>query len=78
MEKRALINIDYTVDFVNGALPVGKPGEEIEGRIVSITKDFLQRGEYVVLAIDLHHENDPFHPEAALFPVQKGAIFMAG
>lgn len=68
MEKKALINIDYTVDFVNGALPVGKPGEAIEGKVISLTKDYLQRGDYVVLAVDLHHENDPFHPETALFP----------
>ena len=33
--KRALINIDYTVDFVadEGALTCGKPGQEIEAAI---------------------------------------------
>lgn len=32
MTKRALINIDYTVDFVakNGALTCGEPGQAIE------------------------------------------------
>ena len=33
MVKKALINIDYTVDFVAdaGALTCGVPGQEIEG-----------------------------------------------
>ena len=67
---RALINIDYTVDFVadHGALTCGKPGQDIEDRIVSITEQFFQNGEYIVFAIDLHKENDSFHPETKLFP----------
>ncbi|WP_203362079.1 isochorismatase family cysteine hydrolase [Bacillus sp. REN10] len=68
MGKKALINVDYTKDFVDGALPVGLPAEEIEEKIVSITKQFLAQGEYVVLAIDLHHEQDAYHPETRLFP----------
>lgn len=68
MNKKALINIDYTNDFVNGALPVGKPGEAIEKKVVSLTKEFLESENYVVLAIDVHVKDDPFHPETKLFP----------
>ena len=37
--KRALINIDYTVDFVadEGLLTSGKPGQQIEESITKIT-----------------------------------------
>lgn len=70
MGKRALINVDYTVDFVadDGKLTCGKPGQAIEKRIVSITKDFITAGDYVVFAIDAHEEGDTLHPETALFP----------
>ncbi|MCI3918865.1 cysteine hydrolase [Paenibacillus sp. TRM 82003] len=70
MTIRALINIDYTVDFVapNGALTCGEPGQAIEGAIVAVTKQFIANGDMVVFAIDLHKENDPFHPETKLFP----------
>jgi nicotinamidase-related amidase len=67
---KALINIDYTIDFVAdaGALTCGKPGQEIEKEIVRITKDFIQNGDYTVFAIDLHLEGDDKHPETKLFP----------
>ena len=65
---KALINIDYTVDFVNGALPVGEPAEKIEDEIVRLTKEFAENGDYVVLAIDLHKKGDTFHPETNLYP----------
>ena len=67
---RALINVDYTVDFVadNGALTCGKPGQAIEDRIVTLTKQFSENGEYIVFAIDLHKKDDTFHPETKLFP----------
>ena len=67
---RALINVDYTVDFVadNGALTCGKPGQSIEERIVSLTEQFFQNDEYIVFAIDLHKKDDTFHPETKLFP----------
>ncbi len=65
MTKRALINIDYTVDFVakNGALTCGEPGQAIEEANVAVTKKFIENDDLVVFAIDLHQENDPFHPE---------------
>ncbi|MFF2456771.1 cysteine hydrolase family protein [Peribacillus simplex] len=70
MGKKALINIDYTYDFVadGGSLTCGKPGQDIEKALVSITKDFIEQGEYTVFAIDLHVEGDRLHPESNLFP----------
>ncbi len=67
---RALLSIDYTYDFVatNGALTTGKAGQQIEQALVDVTTAFIQKGEYVVFAIDKHDKTDLFHPEAALFP----------
>lgn len=69
-KKRALINIDYTVDFVadGGALTCGAPGQALEERIVEITEQFIARGDYVVFAIDMHRAGDELHPETKLFP----------
>lgn len=68
--KKALINIDYTVDFVaaDGALTCGEPGQAIEARIAEITESFIEAGDYTVFAIDLHDEGDTNHPESTLFP----------
>lgn len=70
MGKRALINVDYTVDFVadEGKLTCGKPGQAIEENIESITKGFIAAGDFVVFAIDAHEEGDTLHPETELFP----------
>lgn len=65
---RALIIIDYTVDFVVGKLPCGEPGVAIEAKICEITEQFLAQQDFVVMAVDLHDEQDPFHPETKLFP----------
>ncbi|CAM3586596.1 cysteine hydrolase family protein [Marinicrinis lubricantis] len=65
---RALVVIDYTVDFITGKLPCGEPGMQIEKRIVELTESFVQAGDEVVMAVDLHEENDPYHPETKLFP----------
>ncbi|QDH22929.1 cysteine hydrolase family protein [Saccharibacillus brassicae] len=65
---KALIVIDYTNDFVDGSLPVGEPGIAIQQRIAELTGQFAAAGEYTVMAVDLHEENDPYHPESALFP----------
>ncbi|WHY78122.1 isochorismatase family cysteine hydrolase [Neobacillus sp. WH10] len=67
---KALINIDYTHDFVAdaGALTCGKPGQAIEGKIVELTKAFIDNGDYVVFAIDVHDQGDEYHPETKLFP----------
>ncbi|WP_186580423.1 cysteine hydrolase family protein [Aquibacillus kalidii] len=68
--NRALINIDYTNDFVaeNGALTCGEPGQKIESKIVSLTEEFTEKGDYVVFAVDTHYENDHHHPESTLYP----------
>ena len=68
--KKALINIDYTNDFVaaDGALTCGEPGQKIEKEIVAITEQFINNNDYVVFAIDLHKKDDPYHPETSLFP----------
>lgn len=67
---KALINIDYTNDFVaeNGALTCGEPGQKIENVIVEITKHFINNDDYVVFAVDCHERNNPYHPETKLFP----------
>ncbi|KAB7671296.1 cysteine hydrolase family protein [Bacillus sp. B1-b2] len=65
---KALINIDYTFDFIEGNLPCGKPGIEIEHSVTSISRNFIEAGDYTVFAIDLHHKDDSFHPESSLFP----------
>ncbi|TBL77815.1 cysteine hydrolase family protein [Paenibacillus thalictri] len=65
---RALIVIDYTVDFVTGKLPCGEPAIVIEERITEITEQALDRGDYVIMAVDVHDENDSYHPESKLFP----------
>lgn len=70
MGNKALINIDYTNDFVadEGTLTCGKPGQEIEDVLVGITKEFIEKGDYTIFAIDLHEKDDQFHPETNLFP----------
>lgn len=67
---KALINIDYTNDFVaeNGALTFGEPGQAIEEEIIRLTKKFIDHNDYVVFAIDMHKENDDLHPETKLYP----------
>lgn len=67
---KALINIDYTYDFVAdaGALTCGEPGQAIEGKIVELTEEFIRNGDYVVFAIDVHDQGDEYHPETKLFP----------
>ena len=68
--KRALINVDYTYDFVaeDGKLTCGKPGQAIEENIVAITREFIEAGDFVAFGIDAHIEGDELHPETKLFP----------
>lgn len=67
---KALLVVDYTVDFVadEGALTCGEPGQAIEEEICRLTEKFVEDGEFVVMPVDLHEENDPYHPESKLFP----------
>lgn len=68
--KRALINLDYTYDFIadDGKLTCGVPGQQIEEAIVRLTKEFIEAGDFVAFGIDAHHEDDQLHPESKLFP----------
>lgn len=50
---KALIIIDYTVDFVDGKLPCGEPGIAIETRMCEITEAFVAQQDFVVMAVDL-------------------------
>lgn len=68
--KKALLIVDYTVDFVaeDGALTCGQPGIELESYITSLTESFIENEEFVVFPVDIHDENDPYHPETKAFP----------
>ena len=67
---RALLSIDFTHDFVadSGALTTGKAGQNLEEALVKLTTDFIQKGDFVVFAIDAHDPKDKYHPENKLFP----------
>lgn len=65
---RGLIVIDFTNDFIDGSLPVGQPGVDIAPRVSELTEQFVNSGDYVVMAVDLHEADDPYHPESRLFP----------
>ncbi|WP_226581725.1 cysteine hydrolase family protein [Halobacillus litoralis] len=68
--KRALIVIDYTNDFVadSGSLTCGRPAQDLEEYITNLSREFLTQEELVVLGVDVHDTDDPFHPETELFP----------
>lgn len=68
--KKALLVIDYTVDFVarDGALTCGEPGIVLETYITDLTKIFLDDKHFVVFPVDVHDLDDPYHPETKLFP----------
>lgn len=67
---KALISIDYTIDFVadEGKLTAGEPAQAIETALVAKTKEAYDAGDYIFFAIDCHEENDHFHSESKLFP----------
>lgn len=68
--KKALLVVDYTVDFValDGKLTCGEPGIALEAYITSLTEQFLDEGHFVAFPVDVHDENDPYHPETKQFP----------
>lgn len=70
MQNKALINVDYTVDFVakDGALTCGEPGQALEEKMNEITRKFISNGDYTVFAVDVHEKGDKYHPETKLFP----------
>lgn len=65
---KALINIDYTYDFIEGNLPCGRPGIDIEKNVTAISRSFIESGDFTVFAVDLHQKDDSYHPESRLFP----------
>lgn len=67
---KALLVIDYTVDFVaeDGALTCGAPGIALEKYIAELAESFLKEQLPVFVINDLHELNDPYHPENKLFP----------
>ncbi|MGT2926091.1 cysteine hydrolase family protein [Streptococcus cuniculipharyngis] len=68
--KKALISIDYTVDFVadEGRLTAGQPAQAIESAICQFSRAAYEAGHLLVFAIDGHDEKDSYHPESRLFP----------
>ncbi|PTE68733.1 isochorismatase [Staphylococcus devriesei] len=70
MSKKALIVVDYSYDFIadDGRLTCGKPGQDIEDFIVSRLEKYHSNNEDIFFMMDLHYENDPYHPETKLFP----------
>ncbi len=67
---KALLVVDYTNDFValDGKLTCGEPGIALERYITSLTEQFLNEGHFVVFPVDVHDEDDPYHPETKQFP----------
>ena len=59
---KALISIDYTVDFVadDGKLTAGAPAQAISESIAQVTQLAFDQGAYVFFAIDAHDVDDPF------------------
>ena len=70
MSNKALIIVDYSFDFIddNGKLTCGKPGQEIETFITQRIKNYHDNQQEIFFLMDLHYENDQFHPESKLFP----------
>ncbi len=68
--KKALLVVDYTVDFVakDGALTCGQPGIDLETYITNLTETFINEEEFVVFPVDVHDIEDPYHPETKSFP----------
>lgn len=66
----ALLIVDYTNDFIapDGALTVGKPGQDLAPRIQDLANDFVARDQFVYFPTDQHYPNDPYHPESHLYP----------
>ena len=70
MTKTALIIVDYSVDFIadDGKLTCGLPGQKLENFLVNRINQFNENRDDIFFMMDLHYENDDFHPESKLFP----------
>ena len=71
MTRKALIVVDYSYDFIadDGRLTCGKPGQDIESFILKRLETYQSEGHDIFFMMDLHYENDMFHPETQLFPL---------
>src|SRR5574344_1756419 len=67
---KALINIDYTFDFVatEGKLTTAEAGQKLHDDILALTRHFVDSGALVVFALDGHDPKDQYHPENKIFP----------
>src|SRR5699024_8110204 len=67
---KALINVDYTYDFVadDGKLTCGKPGQDIEQKMVEFPEEFVTNGDFLAYGIYAYEDDERIHPESALFP----------
>ncbi|MEQ5990883.1 isochorismatase, partial [Staphylococcus saccharolyticus] len=65
MSDKALIIVDYSIDFIadNGKLTCGKPGQDIEDFITQRLQTYSDAQEEIFFMMDLHYNNDVFHPE---------------
>ena len=70
MTNKALIVVDYSYDFIadDGRLTCGKPGQDIEQFIVERLNQYQHQHDNIFFMMDLHFEEDPYHPETKLFP----------
>ncbi|MDO5376412.1 cysteine hydrolase family protein [Staphylococcus rostri] len=70
MTKRALLIVDYSYDFIadDGKLTCGEAGQRIEPFIVQRIQDYNAQADHIFFLMDLHFENDAYHPETKHFP----------
>ena len=70
MGKKALLILDYSYDFVadDGKLTCGEPAQQIEPFVLERIKHYNDTEQDMFFLMDLHYENDQYHPEAKLFP----------
>ncbi|HDK5689879.1 TPA: cysteine hydrolase [Staphylococcus pseudintermedius] len=70
MSNKALVVVDYSYDFVadDGKLTCGAAGQAIEPYIVERIKAYHEAQENIFFMMDLHFEDDPYHPETKCFP----------
>ena len=70
MIKKALIVVDYSNDFIatDGKLTCGHPGQSIEEYIKSRLEAYHAAQQDIIFTMDLHYEEDIYHPETHLFP----------
>ncbi|ARJ50187.1 cysteine hydrolase family protein [Staphylococcus lutrae] len=70
MSNQALVVVDYSYDFVadDGKLTCGEAGQAIESFIVDRIQSYHKAQDNIFFMMDLHYENDPYHPETQSFP----------